>query len=303
MDQERLIIQLSNSQGGAIRLDQVLGAGMTRDQVKYRLRTGRWTKLNRGAYLVTAMGTVQDHIRAAIATLPGAVVAHESAAELHDLAYVQRGLATVLVHSQTTHEFPGAIVRRCHDLSADHVVELDGLPVTTPPRTVVDLASVISERNLTAVLDDAVAARKMTVEAVAEIAQIVGRSGKPGTQKLRTVLESRVGPMRNASPLERKGAELLLLASTTPPEFEYEIPWCPGKRFDAAYPHAQLAIEWDSQRWHLQASAFRRDRARDRAAIIHGWRVLRFTWEDVTQHADDVVTTVRTALMIASVGS
>jgi hypothetical protein len=128
MNAERLVGEISSSQGGAIRLEQALEAGMTRDQVWHRLRSGQWSKLGRGSYLLTAMQSPEDRLRAAVATLPGAVVSHESAAETHGLSYVQRGLATVTVHSQTTHEFPGVIVHRCHDIATDQIGSIDGLP-------------------------------------------------------------------------------------------------------------------------------------------------------------------------------
>lgn len=298
MNIDRLVTNLSATQGGAIRAVQALACGMTIDQVRYRVRIGRWSKLGRGAYLITPMRSVQDHLRAAVASLPGAVVSHESAAEFHGLSYVQTGLATVLVHSQTTHEFPGVIVRRCHDLLPEDTEPLQGLPVTTVPRTIVDLAAIVSARNLEAVLDDAVAAQKVSMEAVAEVAAAVGRSGKPGTRKLREVLDSRLGPEHRGTLLERKGNALLLTIDADHLIFECPIPWRPDKRFDAAYPDGQLAIEWDSRRWHLQASAFDRDRARDREAIVNGWRVLRFTWEDVTERPEEVVATVRRALQL-----
>ncbi len=296
MNADRRIAEISSLQGGALRLDQALDVGLTKGQIDYRLRSARWTRLARGAYLITPMVSVEDHLRAAVVSLPGAVVAHEAAAELHSLSYVKRGLATVLVHSQTTHEFPGVIVRRCHDLVDEHVMRIDDLPVTTPPRTVVDLAAIVTERHLGAVLDDAISARITTYDEVAAVVDLVGRSGKPGTTSMRSVLHARTGPLRNATVLERKGYALLLQASQLVPEVEYPIPWKVHKRFDAAYPVARLAIEWDSRRHHSQAEAMQRDRARDRDAILHGWRILRFTWDDVVNRPETVVATVREAL-------
>jgi Transcriptional regulator, AbiEi antitoxin len=296
MNPERLVTELSSVQGGAIRMDQALECGMTPDQLRYRVRSGRWSKLGKGVFLVTAMRTVDDRLRAATATLPGAVVAHEAAAERHGLSYVEKGLATVLVHSQTTHEFPGVVVRRCHDLFPEHLTELAGMPATTVPRTIVDMAAHVSKRNLEAILDDAVADQKVTVQDVADVVATIGRSGKPGTKRLREVLESRLGEEYSGTALERKGNALLFTIEEISPAIEYPIPWRPEHRFDAAYPGQMLAIEWDSLRWHLQVAAFARDRARDREAILHGWRVLRFTWEDVTERPEVVIAAVRAAL-------
>lgn len=296
MNLDRYLHELGVSQGGAIRLDQALDAGMTRNQIKYRLRTGRWSHLVRGSYLVTAMTTTDDHLRAAVASLPGAVVSHEAAAVRHGLAHVPRGLATVLVHTQTTHDFPGVLVRRCHDIEASHISRLDGLPTTTIPRTIVDLAAILTERHLAAVLDDAVVSRKVGVGEIADVACAVGRAGKPGTQSLRAILEQRTGAALLGTPLERMGNELLLGIEGATPEFEYPIPWRVDLRFDAAYPDHKLAIEWDSRRWHTQVAAFQKDRSRDRQAVLHGWRILRFTWEDVNDRPQAVVSAVRVAL-------
>ena len=298
MNVDRLVSEISSAQGGAVRLEQVLETGMTRDQVWHRLRSGRWSKLGRGTYLVTEMQSSDDRLRAAVATLPAAVVSHESAAELHHMSYMPIGLATVTVHTQTTHDFPDVVVRRSHDLTPDHIGSIGELPVTTAPRTIVDLAAVLNRKNLEAILDDAVAARLVAVKAVADVAAIVGRSGKPGTKNLRAVVEERLGPGLIGTPLERAGNKLLLSIDGPSLRFEYQVPWRPEHRFDAAYPTRKLAIEWDSWRWHLQASAFDRDRERDREAIIHGWRVLRFTWADVIEGPHKVVATVRQALEI-----
>ena len=166
------------------------------------------------------------------------------------------------------------------------------------PRTIVDLAAIVSGRNFEVILDDAVAAQKVSMEAVAEVAAAVGRSGKPGTKKIREVLDSRLGPEHRGTLLERKGNALLLTIHEGNAVFEYPVPWRPENRFDAAYPESRLAIEWDSRRWHMQASAFDRDRVRDREAIVNGWRVLRFTWADVTERPEEVVATVRRALQL-----
>lgn len=296
MRADRFLYELSTRQGGAIRLDQAIDAGLTRHQIRYRIRSGLWERLVRGAYLLRRMQSVDDRLRAAVAALPEAVVSHEAAAEVHGLSYVARGLATVLVHSQTTHEFPGVSVRRCHDLSADHVERVNGLPTTSVARTIVDLAALVSERNLAAIIDDAVTAKLVTIEAVCAVAEAIGRSGKPGTKNLRGILEERSGPGMRGTGLERRGNALLSTIEGATPRFEFAVPWCPDKRFDAAYPEARLAIEWDGRRWHTQEAAFQRDRTRDREATLHGWRMLRFTWDDVTERPNDVIGAVRAAL-------
>ncbi len=296
MNPDRLVSEIAASQGGAIRHDQARKSGLSKGQIDRRVRDGRWTVLGHFGYRIIDMPGALNLVRAAVATLPDAVVSHDTAAELHDLPKLRRGEATVLVHSRTTHEFPGVTVRRCHDLLDEHIVEVDDLPVTSIPRTIVDLSRFLTTRHLGAVLGSVVADRRAGISEVQTVVDQIARKGKPGIRKLRWILEERdVGP-KDGTPLERIGAEVLRNGGLPDPKFEYPIPWAAGRRFDAAYPWAGLAIEWDSRRWHELAEAFATDRERDRQALLHGWRVVRFTWIDVTRTPEEVVSTVRQLL-------
>lgn len=287
---------LAARQGGAIRRDQAIECGFTGGQIDQRVRDGRWRSLGRSAYVVLEMPGAMNLVRAAVATLPNAVVSHEAAAEIHDLPRLRRGVASVLVHSRTTHVFPDVVVRRCHDLAPGHVVKVKEIPVTSIPRTIVDLSPLLTSRHLRAVLESIVADRRVRVDDVRAVVDQVARRGKPGIRKIRWILDERdVGP-RDGSPLERIGALVLRKGGISTPRFEFPIPWDPIRRFDVAFPIERLAIEWDSRRWHELVEAFSRDRERDRQALLHGWRVVRFTWVDVTRHPDEVVDTVRQLL-------
>ena len=242
------------------------------------------------------MADPMDRVRAAIAGLPNAIVSHEAAAELHSIPYVKRGLATVTVHSQTTHDFIGVTVHRSHDLQLDHISSVQGMPTTTIARTVVDLSATLHPKHLTVVVDDLIAAKRVSIEVIHEVASTVWRRGKPGAAALRTLIAEREGVASNASRLERIGLYLLVEAALPVPEIQYPLPWNRRRRFDAAYPAAHLAIEWDSRRWHTQTEAFDNDRRRDREAVLHGWRLVRFTWNDVTDRPGEVISTVRELL-------
>ncbi len=277
-------------------MDQAIGCGFTRGQIDQRVRDGRWRSLGRSGYIVLEMPGAMNLVRAAVATLPNAVVSHEAAAELHNLPKLRRGTASVLVHSRTTHVFPDVVVRRCHDLDPSHVVDVDELPVTSIPRTIVDLSPLLTSRHLRAVLESTVADQRVRIDDVRTVVDQVARRGKPGIRKIRWILDERDAGPRDGTPLERIGAKVLREGGIAEPRFEYPIPWNPIRRFDVAFPKERLAIEWDSRRWHELIEAFSRDRERDRQALLHGWRVVRFTWVDVTRHPEDVVDTVRRLL-------
>ena len=291
--------QIAALQGGVLRRDQALASGLSESQVKQRLRDGRWTMVGKFGYRTIDMHDPLDRVRAAIASLPNAVASHETAAAFHRFPRVRDDAAAVLVHSRTTHVFPGVDVHRCHDLADDHIVIVGGLPTTTVGRTVFDLAAILTRGHLAVVVDELLADRVVTVEALQTVLAEVAKRGKPGVSKLRTVLDTRSPGPDHGTGLERLGARVLLEGGLPMPQFEFPTPWDADRRFDLAYPIGRLAIEWDSRRWHTQVQAFARDRERDRMAVLHGWRVLRFTWEDLTERPYEVVETVRRALDLA----
>jgi len=296
MNPDRMLTEIAVEQGGAVRHDQVRSCGFTKGQIDQRVRDGRWRPLGRFGYRIVDMSGSMNLVRAAVATLPNAVASHDSAAEVHEIPKLRRGLATVLVHSRTTHFFPGVVVHRCHDLRDEHIVEVAGLAMTSVPRTIVDLAPFLTRRHVAAVLESVIAEQRIGIAAVERVVEQVARRGKPGIRKIRSILDDRRSGPRNGSPLERRGADVLRVGGLPEPRFEYPIPWDPDRRFDAAFPLERLAIEWDSRRWHELADAFARDRERDRQALLHGWRVVRFTWTDVVDHPSEVVDTVHRLL-------
>ena len=291
--------RLARRQGGVISTSQTGELGFTPSQVRYRVRTRIWVPVSRLGYQLTDPVDVMDRLRMATTLLPAAVVGRRSAAVIHGFVSIDAEEAQVLVHSRTTHLFPGVVVHRCHDLADHHVTDVHGLRVTTVERTMVDLAIELSQRHLVWIADRLIADGVLSVSSLQRVASEVGRRGRPGTRRMREVIEAlEVGEV---SPLEQRGRALLREADEVPAfESEYPFPWAPHRRFDDAFPAYQLAIEWDSYRWHGQRDRFESDRSRDQEAIARGWRVLRFTWRDVTQRPEQVVAAVTAAITLAS---
>jgi hypothetical protein len=297
MTQPSHILKIAANQGGIIRLDQALESGLTARMVKRRVACGEWQQESRAVYRIIDMDRPLDRARAAVAALPGAVASHETAAKLHTVPRVNSDAVVVTVHARTTHSFPGVAVRRTLDLAESHITVIDGLPTTTIPRTIIDLAADLHPRHVEAIVDDLVLDRRLCMEELDTLVRSVARRGKPGSTHLRAIVDSRLeSGIPSASKLERLGLALLLAADLPRPVTEYSPSWNPTIRFDAAYPGERIAIEWDSKRWHGNDRSFQADRTRDRISLLHGWRVFRFTWSDVAERPDDVSRTIRTAL-------
>lgn len=295
---ERITLDLAMQQGGVITREQALDLGVTPNQIKWRIASGRWTVVKRSVYRLAAPRDRRDLMRTVLVTWPGAAISHESAAEVHGLPFVEARDSRIVVshHSRTTHEYPGFEVRRTHDLDGWHVTEHGGVRLTTIARTVVDLAADRSVRHMGAIVDRLVSDEALEILELEAVLGSTGRRGKPGTRTMRQVLETRIGPDHPGSVLERRGRRLISDAGLPLPVSEYPIPWTTARRFDDAYPEQRIAIEWDSRRFHGQMSSFEADRVRDRDAAVHGWVVLRYTWVDVNRHPERVVSALRDLL-------
>jgi len=289
-------MEVAASQGGCLRRKQILELGMTVNEVRGRLSRGQWKRLDGGAIQLYDASVPMERVRAAVAVLPSAVASHEAAAEVHSVKGFAKGLAVVSVHSRTTHAFPGVTVRRNHDLADSHITTRDGLRVTTVERTVVDMARFCSVSHLSDVLRSLILDKRVDLDLLVAIRDSVARRGRPGSKVLREVTSELVdGSPHVASKLEALGRALLLEADCGRFLSEFPLPWDRTRRFDDAYPDERVAIEWDSRRWHTRNQEFDRDRARDNAVVIHGWKLLRFTWHDVANRPGHVVATVRAA--------
>jgi hypothetical protein len=296
MHRETIVLHIASQQGGIIRRDQALDAGFTKSTIDRRVSRGEWQVIGHGGYRLFSVPGRLGLVRAAVAVLPAAIVSHYSAAAIHGMPRVPTDTASVSVHSRTTHTFPGVRVFRYDDLESAHVTRLKELPITTVERTVIDLAALLTGHHAASIVDELLADGRCTVEGLRSVLDAVARRGKPGVRAMRAVLDERSIGFVDGTPLERRGTALLVESGLSDFCREYPIPWAPHRRFDVAFPQRRLAIEWDSRRWHTQVDAFRRDRERDRQAVEHGWRILRFTWQDVHETPNAVIESVRTVL-------
>src|SRR5690606_11795221 len=134
--------------------------------------------VKRGVYEIAQPRDRRDLFRRIIAVWERSVLSHETAAEVHDLPYVERGKVVVSHHSRTTHEFPEFEVRRTHDLDEWHITRVDGMPITTIARTVVDLATTRSVKHVGAIIDRLVSDARLDLVEVAAVHGAVARRGK-----------------------------------------------------------------------------------------------------------------------------
>lgn len=252
-----------------------------------------------GLYLSSAhLPSVEGRLAVACAAL-GAAISHESAAELHSLQPVERGRLVVTVAVRRTHRFENLTVHQSTDLSEDHVVDVRGLTVTNPARTIYDLGAVASAKRLVRVVDHALSHDLTTLSELRGLLGQLARKGKPGTTKLRAVLD-RIDPsyVPTESELESRLAAVIASLDVGQPVRQLALPWRTSARgrVDFAFPEHRLIIEADGRAWHAMSSAFDTDRMRDNLAQIAGWRVIRVTWRMLVERPQQVETLILRAI-------
>ncbi len=292
-------MSIASRQAGLVTRRQVLALGFSDRMISRRIASERWTRQEAGVYGLYPVQPARLALAIAVAKLP-ATVSHESAAELHGMSPVARGRCVVTVPHRLTNRCRGVTVHESTDLAEEHVEVLEHLPVTTAARTLVDLAAVMRRARLRKVVQAAIVANLVEFGDLASCFSAVARKGKPGVAAMREVLTDLAWkPVASESDLELRLLDVLHGAGLPLPLAQYPLPWRPttSGRVDFAYPNAKLIIECDGRRWHATVESFSHDRRRDNLAQLAGWRVLRFTWDDVTHSQPYIVDAVRSALL------
>lgn len=300
-----LVADLASRQFGLFSRAQASALGLTLRVIERRLAAGRWGLVARGVYSLPGVpgSWRRDLMAACLEAGAGAVVSHEAAAALHRFDTFAPGpVVVMLAHGDHQHLRLGRL-RQSTDLLPHHRTAVDGIPVTTVARTLVDLSGAVRPGRLRVVVEDALAARACTLEELCRCHEELRRPGKRGLCNLAIVMKALgPGPATGSTALERRLLRVLREGRLAEPVREHELPWrrdTPG-RVDFVYRAERIIVEADSRRWHTRERDFAVDRRRDREAQLAGWDVYRFTWDDLRTDPDDVVATIRRALAMSS---
>jgi len=292
---------IARRQFGVFSRRQALECGATRSLIQRRLAAGLWMPVADGVYRLRDLPSSwhASLFTAVLATTGPAVVSHEAAAALHELATFRPGRVVVTIRHGAGRKRSGVTVHQLDDVAPEHLTTLDALPVTTGARTILDIAAVCRRGRVAHVVEEALADGQVTIEQLCACFDAVARPGKPGVKTLRPLLAAHSpGYMPPGTKLERLLLRVLRSGGLPRPVLQYPFPGrLPGEgRVDAAYPEAKLIIEADSRRWHTRRKDFAVDRHRDNEATLAGWRTLRFTWTDLIRDPASVTAAVRAAL-------
>jgi very-short-patch-repair endonuclease/predicted transcriptional regulator of viral defense system len=267
------LADLATSQHGVVARGQLRALGFSESAIGRFVAGGRLLRLHRGVYAVGHTALTRDGrwMAAVLAAGPGAVLSHASAAALWELrpttgrphVTVPRAGAAPRLHGVTVHR-----ARRAIEATAHH-----GIPVTTPARTLADLAEVAPRRALEKALEQAEALRILDVSALDALA--AARPGRRGpTLAARLAHAHDLTATLTRSELEDAFLRLCARHGLPRPQVNARVE---GLEVDFSWPAHRLVVEVDGFRHHGTRAAFERDRARDVALTAGGWRVVRFT--------------------------
>jgi very-short-patch-repair endonuclease len=175
---------------------------------------------------------------------------------------------------------------------------LRNIPITSPVRTLIDLAGVAPGHVVEAALANAIVERRITAKVLSKRLAQMSRKGVAGPPVLRRLLLQSFDRVHAISPLERRLADVLRCTELPPFCREHPVYVDRGVYYlDFAWPHLRVGVEADSRRWHSDGRSFERDRERDNALTAAGWRMLRVTDYQVRSDPGAVRDWVRSLLV------
>ena len=258
---------------------------MTPKQIHSRLSSGWLRPVHQGVYLVgDALPSREQAVLAAcLATGSEAVGSHRSAAVLWRLRGVESPGPEITLWADRHRPLEGVQVHRTRLLEPVDISRVRRIPVTTPARTLLDLGAVAPALVVESALEDALMRRLVTFELLTATLERLGGPGRNGAGVLRALVEERdpaTAPTQTM--LEDLLFRVVRRGGLPAPVRQYEVA---GVLLDGAYPDRRLGIEADSRIWHGGRLDVQRNSDKHNRLLAHGWRVLRFTWFDLTRRA------------------
>jgi len=270
------IARLAQRDWGVVSTAELLALGLSYRAISTRLANGSLHRMHQGVHAVGhANVPLQGRFLAAVkACGAGAVLSHFAAAVLWRLVTWDHRPVDVIVPGPGARRHDGVRVRR-NALDRRDRTTHQGIPVTSPARTVLDCAALLDDRSTRSLIREGLGRGLFTVD---ELVELLGRAGtRPGTRRLRRILAA--GPAPTRSVLEDVVLDLLLEAGFARPDVNVPLVVA-GRRIvpDFRWPDARLVVEADGAAWHDNQVAREDDAARQALLEASGEHVLRVTW-------------------------
>ncbi len=288
-------VVVAESQRGLLTRRQARQEGLSPSAIKRRLGSGQWVRVLPGVYRIAGapVDFVQTLRAAALYVGRSGAICGRAAALLHGFPRI--GAERVELASHRNLRCAQGIDVHKTRLSRSDIVFLDGVPVTSELRTLVDLANSLDDDELKAVLEHLLRTRRFSAES---LAKALARRRAPGIARLRRL----VAQNQTEGPATESECEALVrdsLESWGLPKSTRQKPVRAGKRLrrlDFSWPAQRVALEVDGFFWHSDPAAFESDRIRRNALASEGWTLLHATWRSVLDDPETLFRQLSAAL-------
>ncbi len=266
--------RIAELQRGIIHRRQLLEAGVTAARIRHRLATGRLHRLYPCVY-VAGRPRLEPLAAATAAVMHfegHALLSGRSAGCLWEQIEGPELPVEVTVVGVDARSRQNLVVHRVRTLSQADVRLWKGLPVTSPARTLLDLAGILDMSELEAAYAMALRRKFVTLD---EISDAIARApGRKGVAMLKALVDDGAQPTLTRSRYERKLRALIRAADLPQPLVNTKVE---GHEVDFFWPKHRLVVEFDGFGTHGHRTSFETDRLRDQRLIAAGHRVLRIT--------------------------
>jgi hypothetical protein len=288
------VAQMAAESWGVLSLDELRACGLTKKAVGSRVRNGVLHPLHQGVYAVghPNVPLVGRFLAAVKACGPSAVLSHYSAAALFGFVEWDDRYPEVTVAGSHSRRHPRLRVHRTRSLDPRDVGKQDGIPVTAPVRTVLDLAATLNDRSLRGAIRRAQSVRQVNLSQLLEFLDQAGP--RRGVARLRRIVAS--GPAPTRSELEDVVLDLILRGGLAHPDVNVPLSVA-GRRIvpDFRWPEQRLIVEADSRTWHDSQLAREDDAERQALLEAHGERLVRVTWQQAIARPAQTLSRLRGA--------
>ena len=290
MRPEGRVLTLARRSDGVVTTSQLVRAGLTKKAIAHRVVTGWLVRQHRGVFLVGPLEAPLSRARAAVLAVgDGALLSLLVAGTVWEFLAARPGAIDVMVLGRNARSRPGIRVHRVRHLHPSDITRRHDLPVTSPARTLLDLATILPPRELSRAINEAELQRRITPDSLN--AQFQRYPNHRGTAALRQ--DTNTDPARTRSEAERRMLELIRAARLPTPEANVQVA---GYEVDLLWRPQRLIVEVDGFAFHSTRVAFERDRLRDADLLAAGYRVIRITWRRLTRQPEAVVASLAVAL-------
>ncbi len=268
----------------------LLDAGIGRRSIDRRIADGTLVIISRGVFEAPTVADEHTPLARALAAVATSVPSRMTAGAFLGFSLPAVPDVHVTAPYGAGRQLPGIVVHETRDLPECDIVRSHGFPLTSPARTIVDLAAEVGHRRLEHLVRTQVAAGTPTVQELQACFLRLAKRGRPGIAALRALLDDLAA---DARPLPQSELEALVwsrirrhgIVGFTP---QFRPAWFDGRRgiVDFAHRAAAVILEADGRRWHARHESMVDDRRRDRLAAANGWLVVRLMWEDLVERPD-----------------